>query len=171
MNFLPEEDKKNIKREYYRRLFVVFGLFSFFAIVIGIILLLPVIFLFQGQKTETARQIAVSQELLKNEGGENIVRLVQELNTRAEHLSEQKKNIWEASPLIKKILTAKSENIKIKRISLDEKTIVVQGISDTRQRLLSFIDDLKRGGFSKVESPLSNIIKDKDIDFTINIQL
>jgi hypothetical protein len=172
MNFLPEENKKIIKKEYLRRLFVVIGIFSFSAISIGIILLLSPYLFLKDQKYNLERQLVVSEERFSRAKIENIIPLVEELNAKISLLDSGQKNIGEKSAFIKIILEEKTNKIKINDFFFDKGKILIQGLSEDRQSLLSFIDSLKKKkDFKKVESPVSNFIKEKNIEFKLTIEL
>lgn len=172
MNFLPEEDKRKIKKEYLRRLFVVLGIFSFSAISIGIILLLSSAVFLRGQKHNLERQLAISEERLLRGKIENTISLAEELNAKISLLGSGQENIGEKSAFIKIILEEKTNKIKINDFFFDKGKVLIQGISENRQNLLSFIDSLrKKKDFKKVESPVSNLIKERDIEFKLTIEL
>ncbi|MCX6731872.1 MAG: hypothetical protein NTX55_02710 [Candidatus Parcubacteria bacterium] len=172
MNFLPEEDKRKIKKEYLRRLFAVIGIFFFFAVFIGIILLLSFSVFLKDQEHNLERQMAVSGERLARNNIGDTISLIEELNAKISLLDPEQKNIGEKSALTKIILEEKTNKIKINNFSFIEGKILIQGVSDNRQGLLSFIDSLKKKKeFKGVESPVSNLIKEKDIDFRLTIEL
>jgi hypothetical protein len=172
MNFLPEEDKRKIKKEYLRRFFVVVGIFSFSAISIGVILLLSFSVFLMDQEYSLERLLAVSEERLSRGKIENIIFLAEELNTKISLLDSGQKNIGEKSAFIKIILEEKTNKIKINDFFFDKEKILIQGISENRQNLLSFVDSLrKKKDFKKVESPVSNLIKERDIEFKLTIEL
>lgn len=171
MNFLLEEDKKIIRKEYWRRLLGLAGIFSFSAILIGTILLFSVFLLLKSEKANFTRQVVISEERLRRSQAENIVPLVRDLNSKIVFLEEGWKNIEEKSTVISGILEEKPEGVKINNLFFDKKKITIQGFSNTRQGLFLLVDNLKKKGFKKVESPISNIIKEKDIEFSINIDL
>jgi hypothetical protein len=172
MNFLPEEDKIKIKKEYLRRLFVVLGTFSFFVISIGIILLLSYAIFLRDQKYNLERQLAISGERLSRGKIENTILLAEEFNTKISLLDSGQKNIGEKSAFIKIILEEKTDKIKINDFFFDKGKVLIQGLSENRQNLLSFIDSLrKKKDFKKVESPVSNLIKERDIEFKLTIEL
>jgi len=172
MNFLPEEDKIKIKKEYLRRLFVVLGTFSFFVISIGIILLLSYAIFLRDQKYNLERQLAISEERLSRGKIENTIFLAEEFNTKISLLDSGQKSIGEKSAFIKIILEEKTDKIKINDFFFDKGKVLIQGLSENRQNLLSFIDSLrKKKDFKKVESPVSNLIKERDIEFNLTIEL
>lgn len=172
MNFLSEENKKTIKREYFRRLFIVIGLFSFGAILIGVVLLLPSSFFLKSQKENLKRLLVISEERFSRSKTENIIPIVEKLNVKISLLSSGQKNIEEKSAIIKSILEEKTSKIKINDFFLEKGKVSIQGLSDSREDLLAFIASLKnKKYFKKVESPVSNLIKEKNIEFIISIEL
>ena len=172
MNFLPEEDKRKIKKEYLRRLFVVIGIFSFSAISIGVILLLSLFVFLRDQEYSLERQLDISEERLSRGKIENIISLAEGLNNKISFFDSGQKNVEEKSAFFKIILEEKTNKIKINDFFFDKGKILIQGISENRQDLLSFIDSLRnKKDFKKVESPVSNLIKEKDIEFKLTIEL
>jgi len=172
MNFLPEEDKRKTKKEYLRRLFVIVGIFSFLAVSIGIILLLsPHIFL-KDQEDNLERQLSVSEERISRGKLENIIPFVEKLNAKISLLNSGGNRVEEKSAFIKIILEEKTNKIKINDFYFDKGKILIQGLSENRQTLLSFVDYLKKKKeFKNVESPVSNLIKEEDIEFRLTIEL
>lgn len=172
MNFLPEEDKRKIKKEYLRRLFVVIGIFSFSAIFIGVILLLSSSVFLNDRKNNLERQLIISEERLSRGKIDDIIFLAEDLNAKISLLDSGQKNVGEKSTVIRLILEEKTRQIKINDFSFDKEKILIQGTSESRQNLLSFIDSLKKKEYFKnVESPVSNLIKERDIEFRLTIEL
>jgi len=172
MNFLPEEDKRKIKKEYLRRLFTVIGIFSFSAISIGIVIFLSSSIFLGDQKHNLERQLAISEERLSRDKTENTISLVEELNAKISLLDSGQENVGEKSAFIKIILEEKTDKIKILDFFFDKGKFLIQGTSEGRQDLLSFIDSLRnKKDFKKVESPVSNLIKERDIEFKLTIEL
>lgn len=172
MNFLPEENKIAIKKEYLRRLFMVAGFFIFSSILISIILLLSTFLLLKGQKGNLERQLSLSQQRLAQSEAKDTANVVQELNKKISILENGQKNIREKSAIIKNIISRKTEKIAINEFIFDKDRISIQGFSDKRINMLDFINSLKQEkSFKKVESPISNLLKEKDIEFNISIEL
>ncbi len=171
MNFLLEEDKKEIKREYCRRFVTVLGVFSLSVFLIGTVFLASIIISLKLDANALARQSEFTQQRFEESGAKSFSPLIQDLNDKINFIARKQAKIRENSLIIKKIIGAEPEGIKINSLSLNGGKLVLQGYSNTRQNLVFLIDRLKQTGFEKVESPLSNIIKERDIEFTINIQL
>jgi len=76
--------------------------------------------------------------------------------------------------LIKKILDQKNEGIIITGFSSiktkDKTNLSVSGVSANRQSLITFENRIASlSDFSEVVSPISNLAKDKDINFQIRL--
>jgi Tfp pilus assembly protein PilN len=80
-------------------------------------------------------------------------------------------------PIVNVILANKISGIHINEFiytSSDGKTaaISLSGISSSREVLMNYVKILdKSGSFKNVESPISNLAKDKDFDFSINLSV
>jgi hypothetical protein len=80
-------------------------------------------------------------------------------------------------PVVDEILSKKSNNMRISGIyySVNSATtgvLTLEGIGDTRESLVTFSESLKTVPyFKKVDLPISNLAKDKNIEFTISINV
>ena len=78
-------------------------------------------------------------------------------------------------PLIRSILSNKIYGISINGLSYKSSeatkaTIIVSGVSKSRESLIAYVNALKKSDiFSVVDLPISNLAKDKDVDFSINL--
>ena len=83
----------------------------------------------------------------------------------------------EVTPFLDGIISNKTSAIKIIEFvyTSDGKTtgvISLQGISTTRESLVSFVKSLEKSGlFKSVDLPISNFAKNKNIDFSISITI
>lgn len=172
MNFLLEENKKAIQREYFRRLAIVSGLSLFFIILIGIVIILLLFLVLRSQQAGVERQLVVSEQKLSQSEAGDIVPVIKDLNDKIKILKANLTGINEKSVLIKNIINKKPVEIKINEIFFDENKILIKGLSETRNALIAFIDSLKtEKSFEKVDSPLANFLSEKNIEFSIEIEL
>jgi hypothetical protein len=104
---------------------------------------------------------------------------VEKINKYSDLISLFQKGNLYISDEIEKILKIKNRGVVINFISYSSEAapksgprIQISGIADSRKDLISFVDGL-RGvpGFEKVESPVSNLLADKDLEFDITITL
>jgi hypothetical protein len=174
MNFLPEKNKIIIKKEYFRRIFIIIGLFFFFLILASDLFLFSFSLLLKNQKESFSRQLEFSEERLARSEAKDIIPLIKDLNEKISLLqsSPARGGTVEKSALMKNILSRKPDKITIKEFLFEKNKISIWGFSDTRDNMLGFINSLKEEkSFKKVESPIANLLKEKDIEFSISIEL
>ncbi len=167
-----------IKKEYFRRLTVVAGFFLLFVCLSAIILLSPSVFLVKKYKENYAKQLNFSERRLALSSAPESILVAKELNLKLKKLKKLQKKGEELSVLIKKITENKPRGVKLKVFLYDKRAkdvsdkILVQGFSTTRDDLLDFVEKLRNSGkFAGVESPPSNLLSEKDVDFNIFVIL
>ena len=174
INFLTEELKGEVKKEYVFRILIVFFISLFVVMIISICLLMPASFL---SKTKVE---VVNQELLETKSSSlsSNSAFVSQINKTNEMVKALSLNIDDKdkiSTLLEKTLAVKNSNIKISSLSSSlghdqSESLTVYGVSNTRDGLIMFVKDIKSLGiFSSVDFPVSNLIKDSNIDFKIGL--
>ncbi len=175
-NLLPESLKGEIIKEYnLRRLLVI----------AGFILCIQVsfyIFLFPSWMISYSKEAdsVVRVEQLNNS------KLISDNGTAKLAISDLNKqlNIIDKSleyPILIKylnhIISVKSSQIKISHLSYSSQSnskasLSLRGFSDTRDSLVEFKNRLEKlQAFKLVDLPISNYAKDKNIEFTINLNI
>ncbi|MFZ2522055.1 MAG: PilN domain-containing protein [Minisyncoccia bacterium] len=173
-NLLPDSIKQEVQVEYQlRRTTVVLV----FLIVIQISTL---IFLFPSWILSNTKQSGLLLQLEKIE--------VSSLSSDAVKIQEKIKSINNElnllntsleypkfSTIVDKIISKKSSSIKLNSFSYSGgKTwvITIKGIALTRESLVSFVDSLKSDSqFKSVDLPVSNLAKNKNIDFSVILNI
>ncbi|OGD68001.1 hypothetical protein A2996_01165 [Candidatus Campbellbacteria bacterium RIFCSPLOWO2_01_FULL_34_15] len=174
-NLLPEKNKKEIRNEFILRLLVVFFVFVFFAITIFIISLVPSYNLSVVKKTITLEQVNSLKESAGIEEDILSASILKNENAKVAVLSAVDQN--SASKIIEKILEKRPQGVKITDIFYEkndagEIDIVVKGNSSSRNILIGFVEQLElENRFEKVDFPVSNLVKDESMDFSINIYI
>lgn len=173
-NLLPDSLKDQIKSDYKLRRLTVFLIILISVQTIVFILLVPSwlisyykenALIFRLEKTShselsyDANEIKNKIKVINNE--------VNLLNTALEYPK--------LSPLIDYILTKRNPSIKLESFTYNGGktwTLTVQGISATRESLVAMVDNLKQSGlFKNVDLPVSNLAKNKNIDFSITMTI
>lgn len=184
MNLLTSESKEKINQEYKSRLVVVFGIFLAVLFGIAVVLLLPSFFLLAFQESHLIRQMETSEQSIVLGQAKKIEQEVKKLKIKTELLHSNREKTETISPLFAEIIKAKPKRLSInflifqkKKIKQDEEKkeisqIDLRGRAETRTSLLDFTEKLKSNEyFSKVSSPVSNLLVDKDFDFSLNVYL
>lgn len=187
MNLLPEENKIAYKKFYLKRLFVVFGASVFFMALSVAIVSLPGLLLILSYKNELRTEAEYFSKKDINLKDNLVATEVKNLNDKAKAV-ESSKNSVSPSTIFKKIIEEKNKGIKLtffsyeKKVNLanakidtkpdqkNENKITISGIAQKRDDLIVLERQLKKQfGEDKVVSPVSNLINDKNLDFSISL--
>lgn len=175
-NFLPSKTREELRKEYKRRRWSVFFIFTFFLGTISVVFFVPTCLTVYLEKQHLSEEL----DTLKKESN-NLTNL---------ELSEKLKNISKITstlkPYIKEvpvteildsILERKSEDIILFSFAIkNEKNqgklqISLSGIARDRDVLLQFSESLKEEEFiSEVDIPLSSFTKEENLDFSMQIK-
>jgi len=178
-NLITEKQKKIIGKEYLMRVFSI-SLFIPTSL-LGIFLLAYIIpyYIAVNKKaiivSEQFEPVLLAEN--KENVGESSSRIVSQTLNQMKVIDLYNKNSVNPSIYFNKIIENKNSRIDINKLSFNvlkkgQGQIFVSGISEDRDGLVVFIEDLKsKTDFVSVESPVSDFAKDKNISFTLNIKL
>lgn len=177
INLLTTEGKAAVVQEYRKRRSRTGGIFSLIIWLAGIALVGTLIFQVKIKQDETRGAL---ERLSLSPNKENDAKaLIQKTNLEIATL----KSNTGTRPIItdwwRVIINSKPDSIQITDwlwTASDGKdkmaTLNLAGQADTRQSLLDFVERLKQDpAISAVESPVSNLIKNRDLDFTLKLNL
>ncbi len=176
---LPEIERRLLKREYRIRLFIFFLFFISCAILIGVFSLIPAYILSFSQEKDILKSLEYLQKNRKENGMEVIIKELKESDDIIKKLNENnKENIF--SQIIYKIISHKNSGIYISSFqfpipdneSTSTQTAIIQGRASSRESLISFKGRLESDtSISKVELPVSDLAKSKDISFSVRVSI
>ena len=178
INLLPNENKINNKKVYYRKVFFLVAIYLFILITIGIVFLSSIYLSLETQERGLQRYVDI---LLKQAVAEETEIIYEELNDFNQQIavfeSNEEKVILIVN-LISKIIDFASGKVYLSVIyyendaNVKNAKIVLSGESFTRSSFLKFKSDIEQSGlFKKVLSPVSNILAEKDIDFALTLEI
>jgi hypothetical protein len=172
-SFLPQYEQKILKHGYRVHLIVAILFLLSGVGIMGIIFLFPA-YVYVSMDRENQNTLLISSKKRIDTAG--IVDYEKDfkldlvlLNT----VSDVVKRI-QSSDLIEKVVSVRSSvkitSIAIVSVSTTTAKIIVQGVSPTRESLLLFKGYLEKlAPDNKVELPLSEFTKNKDITFSLNL--
>jgi len=175
MNLLTDTEKENLKKGLNTR-FAIISLFLIsLSFLIGVIMLVPSYLL-------TKEHLSIAGVSKSPEADENLSReianLPAEINPKLEIFRSHLKDFGTVDT-ISKIIMFLPESVTINSLSLSRDqnqkemkgvSVLISGIANDRDSLVSFSSSLKGSGyFSSVEIPVSNLTKEKNVPFSINI--
>ena len=175
-NLIPDGVKEKILKDYRGRRGVVW-LFTFLLLsTMVLIFLLPSYTYVSLEEKNMRTDVEVVRNSFQLKKVDDVVEAIKETNEQLRALSSAKNPI-KTSEILEKALKAKNSSIHVTEIEYIEaktssSTVLLKGIADKRESLREFINRLEAvEGFVKVELPVSNFAKDKNIDFSVNITL
>lgn len=171
INLIPPTAKKSIKREYIKRVLTVWLLLFSVAFAILAVFLLPTFVALRGEissleETAAAGLARVSQYDI------SATELIS-ANIQAQlHLDRATSS--SPSEVVNVLTTLAGTKVSLTNFQFSNLAtagrITVSGVASTRQDLAVFRDGVSSDKrFSAVDLPISNLIKDKDLLFTMNI--
>ncbi len=180
INLLPPQYKIETMREYYMRLGIISIVFAIIIVVIAGVFLIP------------SFVTASLDERIKKE---ELVRLTTSRDPELEKISTSIQSINKKLAVFKEPYTPNtfSESILQKILGLNRKGITIheffyavietpkegtvknfslRGTALSREELLMFIDELEKTGlFQKVDVPISDLLKNDNISFNLDLKL
>ena len=167
-NLLPPNEKRMVAREEWRRVIRVIGAFGLAAILIGSVLLtpsyIPLLFEIQSLGREHDLEQEASRifelDVIRREVGE--ISRALDVVKRAALGRPHTRQLFDAVVRDASGITTTSFTVR------DAVSVSVEGKAALRGDLLAFEQMLRESGlFREISSPLSNIIRQADISFTL----
>ena len=180
INLLPLKEKQKIYQLYFIRLSIVSSFLLLIALIVGIVLLLPSLFLSVVKEHSSAERVLLARKALSLEEGRNVEAIITSVNKKISILTLASGVSLTLSKAFRAIIDRQPEGLKIIGLLYEKDVlgdtgrgkIFIRGISSGRDALIAFADLLKKELlFSEVDLPVSNLIKSEDITFLITVFL
>lgn len=167
-NLLPLEEKKLIQREATRRIVQFLGAAVILAFGIGIILLMPSYIPLAFEKKELELEFLFEEEASNKLNITETLARIRKTRSNIETIRTSSLAPVKASDVLNQFFDGMN-GVELRAVTLQrEGGIVISGYAYTRNNLLDFEKKLRDSGrFQQIVSPLSNIVRDADILFTI----
>ena len=176
VNLLPFKQKQKIKKEYKMRRAIVALLFVGVLFIVGIVFLVPQYVMLLNKQ----HNLKVSLDTIKHQGVEKhhtgLVDVISKTNAQIKSLTQNSVVFYGAYDVFREVLKKKNTSIKIfglfYNFDNNETRVSISGIAGDRKNLLAFTKKLESNKmFYGVELPISNFVKEQDIDFSILIKV
>lgn len=175
INLLPKHEKERIVRDFYLRFATVLFISISICILIASVLLLPAYFSLFTQKAAIEQKLVVQKNSPAPDSAEGNSIIIKEFNDRLNIIENINKNKFIVSTkIINEIILNKMPEVKITSINYStdsiSKKVIVSGIAPSREKLLLFRIALEDNvAFKKVDLPISNFVKGKNIQFSLTL--
>jgi hypothetical protein len=173
-NLLPENLRKKIITEYRLRLTIMAFIFIIIVQVSFLIFLFPSWLTSYYREKEFAGRSDEINKFLATSDLSSTTSFIKSLNTKLNIINDNL-DYPRLVPIVNEALLKRTPTIKLNEIyynvtSAKGGELILKGIGSSRESLVSFTESLKKiSFFKKVDLPISNLAKDKNIDFSINI--
>lgn len=168
---LTEEERRKVVHAYTTHRTIVMLLALIGVLVVGIIGLLPSYVLSHAREDEALERTRIASDSVEKEDNATLQAWLEETNRKLQVLSPTL-DTERPSDFIEKILDQRIAGITITGFSWvkvkDKITLSASGVATSRQSLITFENRINSSKhFSEVALPISNLAKDRDIDFQI----
>lgn len=176
INLLTKEGQVNLLREYRRRRVAVGGFLLLILCLVALTLTGNLIYRIKSRQTET--KAALARLSLKSETDAEVKAVLQATNLDVAALKRPDRARPDLVAWWQLVVKARPAGLKLTDWLWESGTkdkpsaLSLSGRAGSRQVLLNFIERLKKeSAFTAVNSPISNLIKSGDFDFTIQLTL
>ncbi len=155
------------------RLLSVVAALASLIFVISTVLLMPSYVTLQVEKNRLSAEDATLSESIKEQNAKGFAQTLFAIKSMVASAAPDQTRIFEALNVSEKV---KPEGVKFSDLiyshSTDaSSTIAISGVAASRSDLIVFVDDLKKQKeFASVDLPVSNLAKESDVKFTINLK-
>lgn len=173
MNLLPQEKKKYLIHELiFRFVIVVFFIVYLWSVIFLVISYNSALYL-NAQMPALEERIDIERKAEKSSEAANIEEEIKELNEILQTIEKvRQKESFNFPQILRVIGSLVPNGVIMNSITFQGGTINLKGHADSRQGVLLLKENLeKEESFQNVVSPLSNIVKEKDIDFNFSFSL
>lgn len=176
---LPQSEIKSLKREYHTRLFFTLCFFVSCAIIIGIISLLPAYILSYSQEKDLVEKVNILRTKREATGIDKITKELSETSRIIKILNDNKSKS-DFSKIILDINKNLPAQVSLNSFQVNRQgeatttsnEVIIQGKSLTRDALIALKKTLENNPeIKKVELPISDLAKSKDISFSIRLTI
>jgi hypothetical protein len=178
MNYLtPIVYRKEFKRIKTFRLAFSFIVLVEFVVVIGIIFMLTSYFTLFFSKSDIIRRLSIQEELLARRDLESLETKIVAINNLVLRHEKNEARRFSFSDVIFKIANATPASVSLTNISMDQLSnntfvVSVRGDAALRDDFIDYLQELRKiTEFATVHSPISNLLSEQDVDFTVDIDL
>jgi Tfp pilus assembly protein PilN len=172
INLLPQNKKIELKNRAISRAILKTGL------MLTLSLAVLATFLFFCLKVISIYQASANQEIERIKGNSDYEKIIDAQNlledyySRAKKIEEDYKKQKKYWPIFQKINALAPDGIYFEEITMEGDSISLKGVGEQRDSVIKFKQALEESGFfEKIDSPISNYIQDKEVQFGFNLEL
>lgn len=177
-NLLPQNQKKELRKMYRSRRFLAGGVLLFLFGALATVALIPSLGMSRVKLEDVLQRLSVARKVNEARLGPETRAAIEESNALLAVLAVPTPPLFAHNGFVETVLSQRTSDIRLTGIFYDgpaanAKNVFqyrLRGVAQTREALFSFVEALKtEEEFTMVDVPISNFVKDSDIDFSITI--
>jgi hypothetical protein len=175
-NVLPDGLKEQVRKEYATRMWIMVGVVCVCVQISALFFLFPSIEASMYKKSDIVLSLDSLRSAQKMSEQESWSQRIPRTNATLEMINTMLQ-YPRVVPAMELILSKRPHGILLTDIAYESKdaansSVVLRGVSKDREALVSFVKTLKESAFfESVELPVSNLAKEKNIDFSISTSI
>ncbi len=173
INLLPASYKQSLKRMYYLRLVTTGFVLVLFIVLIAGALLAPSYILSALRETSLNEKLAMLQQGESFDASKAMNATIADINKKVALFRADNSDTVISQDVISAVLSKIPSGISVTSVTFGSNdtggaTVTIHGVSTDRKSLETFSINLRGySHFSKVDFPISDFVKNKDIEFNI----
>ncbi|MCH7882910.1 hypothetical protein IIA95_00650 [Patescibacteria group bacterium] len=178
INLLPPEHQSSIRAGRIKRFVITFGTLFAFTIFANILLLAPLWLSLALQRNELTRELDSIRKSSIFAQVTDIEAAIKTLNTEIRLFRTKEKERFDITPEFRAVIDSRPAGITIDSFIFEraQKTrparISISGNALRRSTLIRFRETLEKNPlFSRIQSPISNLLKEVDIQYSFILEL
>ncbi len=170
INLLSEAAKNNLAHERFSRLLVIIGVGLLAILVSGALLITLALASLNLQKSEFSRELEAAKKSPTLGRVEEVEANIAKTNEKSKIFAQSLSRENRISSVLVEAISTLAPSIKISELTYNGPVeFRLKGLVGTRDDLLKFIEFLdKSEQIDEVNSPISNLLKDRNIEFSIS---
>lgn len=171
LNLLPPEEKFILNSYIRARIVAAAGVGIVSVALVGFALLLPTMFFIGFQKFEVVRAARIESESQQQLGIAEKIAGWKSVERLANAARAEEQNRYALAELMESIVRTIPPEVSLRSFHLSASTgkMTLDGFAPTRQVFLEFLKSLEsHPRLSDVSSPAANLIRSKDIEFSVS---
>lgn len=173
LNLLPLAEKENLKQGEIQRWVGFYGSVCLAIIFIFVFLLVLIWSYLLIQLDYVSANLEHAQGVFKEQGLKKDENKINELNDRLRLIDTAQKEQLYYSRILTQLMEIIPSGVSFKNISINGKErAAISGFAGDREQVLLIKNNLEKSAYFKnIDSPLSNIVQQKDINFTFSFDV
>ncbi len=173
-NVLPNILKEEVTQEYRIRRWIVIICHIIFIQIAFLIIIIPAILFLVYQEKEVVADLQYIRESVGTKNTNTIGQILSDTNTILSVVSNRFQ-YSDAISIVDHLLEHKNyaihlTNIMYSSTGTSTAQIAIEGVADTRNDLVTFEKNIEKAAyFDTVDLPVSNLAKEKKVEFTLNL--